>query len=128
MRLSETKTCKAPNCHGAYHAKGFCKSHYMRRYINPKAALYPVGEQSGSNRHMGYKPRGLPPTKSPSLLDIAWAAGIVEGEGSFGGKKRSTVTVQVCQKEPEILHKLRDFFVLYPSHLKNRLNSTFFCS
>lgn len=51
----------------------------------------------------------LAPTEHPTLLDIAWAAGIYEGEGcvtrhKYGGG------VRVGQKEPWILHRLRALF------------------
>lgn len=56
--------------------------------------------------------KGLDATKVPTVLDIAWAAGIYEGEGSCiatGHQKRS-FNVQVSQKDPELLYRLRDLF------------------
>jgi hypothetical protein len=56
-------------------------------------------------------------TKSPSTLDVAWAAGLFEGEGTTcfniikGPKKnRGTETAAVYQKDPFILHKLVELF------------------
>lgn len=55
---------------------------------------------------------GLEPVKKPTELDIAWAAGIYEGEGSCNTptKHKSAFTVQITQKDPEFLYKLRDLF------------------
>lgn len=45
----------------------------------------------------------------PILRDIAWAAGIYEGEGSAIGRDNTTY-VQVAQKDPWLLHKMKGFF------------------
>lgn len=53
----------------------------------------------------------LEPTKVPSALDVAWAAGIYEGEGccqDYHTRKR--VTARVTQKDPELLYSLRELF------------------
>jgi hypothetical protein len=52
----------------------------------------------------------LNPTKVPTAIDIAWAAGIYEGEGHLRQQRYGAATAQVTQKEPEILYKLRDWF------------------
>ncbi len=54
-------------------------------------------------------------TKTPSAIDIAWAAGIYEGEGTcrLSGKKGKLgrgLSVSVPQKDPELLYRLRDWF------------------
>lgn len=51
----------------------------------------------------------LAPTKHPTMLDIAWAAGIVEGEGCFSSSS-GTIRISVCQKDKYILSKLKDLF------------------
>jgi hypothetical protein len=56
-----------------------------------------------------YKPE-LEATKIPTALEIAWSAGVFEGEGHYNGRYGNRVTVVVTQKEPEILFKLRDWF------------------
>jgi hypothetical protein len=56
------------------------------------------------------KPELLEPTKIPTNIDIAWAAGIWEGEGSMAADSRTRATVVVTQKDPEILYRLRDWF------------------
>ena len=51
------------------------------------------------------------PVQRPTLLDIAWAAGIYEGEGtcSVGGGGKS-FSVAVTQKDPELLRRLCRLF------------------
>lgn len=54
----------------------------------------------------------LDATKVPSTIDIAWSAGIYEGEGScrLCGKTKRGFMVSVAQKDPELLYRLRDWF------------------
>jgi hypothetical protein len=54
----------------------------------------------------------LEPTKVPTAIDIAWAAGIFEGEGSCvaSGHEKKSFSVTVSQKDPELLYRLRDMF------------------
>lgn len=54
----------------------------------------------------------LPPSKHPTSIDIAWAAGIYEGEGSCQNRYGTSGTshVRVFQKDAWLLHKLRDLF------------------
>ncbi len=53
------------------------------------------------------------PTKSPTMIDIAWAAGLYEGEGHCGftskGTKGSAKAV-ISQKDPWVLEKMRPMF------------------
>lgn len=51
----------------------------------------------------------LQPTLRPTLVDIAWAAGVYEGEGSTDYHSRAT-RVTVTQKDGWILHKFRALF------------------
>jgi hypothetical protein len=55
---------------------------------------------------------GLQPRLTPSDLDIAWAAGVYEGEGSCskGGHGKRSFVLSVAQKDPEVLYRLRDLF------------------
>src|ERR1700677_4668129 len=55
---------------------------------------------------------GLEAIKVPTAIDIAWAAGIYEGEGSCSIKTGSagSYSIRVSQKDPELLYRLRDFF------------------
>lgn len=58
--------------------------------------------------------QGLEPTRKPTAIEIAWAAGIYEGEGSCligGGTGESkSFAAQVSQKGPELLYRLREMF------------------
>lgn len=53
-------------------------------------------------------------SRSPSTHDIAWAAGIYEGEGTCGAHRTSSRSVRfhasVSQKNPEILLRLKALF------------------
>lgn len=48
------------------------------------------------------------PTREPSDVDIAWMAGLFEGEGTCRGTKGRTI-VCIFQKDPEILFRCREF-------------------
>lgn len=54
----------------------------------------------------------LDAVKAPSAFDIAWAAGVFEGEGTVRNCGRGKRSLAVCipQKDPEILYWLRDWF------------------
>jgi len=56
----------------------------------------------------------LDPTKLPTAIDIAWSAGIYEGEGTVRmcGKKSKPqgLMAAVVQKDPELLYRLREWF------------------
>jgi hypothetical protein len=54
----------------------------------------------------------LDATKVPSTLDIAFAAGFYEGEGTcrMSGHNKRGFMLSVTQKDPEVLHWLRDWF------------------
>ena len=52
----------------------------------------------------------LRPTIRPTLHDIAWAAGIYEGEGSVARLRKNGIQVQVGQKESWLCDRLRDRF------------------
>lgn len=54
----------------------------------------------------------LDATTVPTELDIAWAAGIYEGEGCcrLAGKTKRGLMVQIVQKDHELLYWLRDWF------------------
>jgi len=54
----------------------------------------------------------LDATKVPTGVDIAWAAGVYEGEGNIRlcGRGKRSLAATVVQKDPEILYRLRDWF------------------
>jgi hypothetical protein len=51
----------------------------------------------------------LKATKSPIMLDIAWAAGIVEGEGNFN-RGDTTERINVTQKDKWLLYRFQELF------------------
>jgi hypothetical protein len=51
----------------------------------------------------------LEPTRIPTEIDIAWAAGFLEGDGYFG-RNLTTSTVEATQKEIEPLKQLQELF------------------
>lgn len=56
--------------------------------------------------------QGIDPIRYATDLEVAWAAGIFEGEGSCSrsGSNKKSFVVSVTQKDPELLYRLRDLF------------------
>ena len=61
-------------------------------------------------RQTGYCRPGLEAKGHPTLLDIAWAAGIYEGEGSVYSGHKNSESLLVVQKDTWILYKLQYLF------------------
>lgn len=57
---------------------------------------------------LGWADPRTAPTLHPTMLEIAWAAGIFEGEGS--SNRGSTEMVRVGQKDKWLVERLRDLF------------------
>lgn len=57
---------------------------------------------------------GLDAVRRPTAIEIAWAAGIYEGEGScitnHNGTGSISFVVSVNQKDPELLYRMREMF------------------
>ncbi len=55
---------------------------------------------------------GFDATKKPTAIDVAWAAGIYEGEGSCckAGHNGKSFNVLISQKDPELLYRLKELF------------------
>lgn len=84
--------CKLPDCQTAHHAKGWCRKHYRRwKRTGSTDRIYPDLVRDASVR--------------PSVNDIHWAAGFIEGEGSF-----TSARVQVGQKDRSLLLRLQRLF------------------
>lgn len=109
--------------------RGLCKSHYqkLRRAVKRKATtwrkLQKAGLSFGKVSHVGrMKTYRVLPKESPTVLDIAWTAGIYEGEGSCTPTKRGSLVAKISQKQPWILRKLQRFFggsvYFYSGHKK----------
>lgn len=58
--------------------------------------------------------KGLDAVKRPTAIEVAWAAGIYEGEGccttNHNGTGSMSFAITVAQKDPELLYRLRDLF------------------
>ena len=96
------KYCSRESGEGYFHIGNFsghgplCSMHYQRlvawgRYDNPPHKAH------------------LKPTESPTIPNIHWAAGFLEGEGSFN-TAHGTLTVQAAQVNREPLSRLREMF------------------
>jgi hypothetical protein len=111
--------CSANNCQKSAHARTFCHTHYCRwcRHGDPgivgRGGAKPGVPHSWSRRGVENKntARGC---ANPPLRDIAWAAGFLEGEGSFT-KRGSSLTVTAGQVNEE---PLRRIFALFGGSLK----------
>ena len=59
----------------------------------------------------GYLKPGYEATVHPKLVDIGWAAGIFEGEGSVGTSgPRKGQALTISQKDPWVLHRIKELF------------------
>ena len=75
-----------------------------RTCSNRARCLGKIGSQGQTKPH-------LLPIKHPSVSDIAWAAGIYEGEGSISKRTaKGGGVISVPQKDRWILDKLRNLF------------------
>lgn len=64
-----------------------------------------------SSKPGNWQKSGLEPKGHPTLLDIAWAAGIYEGEGCcHNGYKNHYYGVSISQKDWWLLEKLQSLF------------------
>lgn len=71
-----------------------------------------LGHRSRMSRVLRARPR-LAATKSPTNLEIAWAAGLYEGEGtavSTAGRYHNGTAASVSQKDQWVLYRLQELF------------------
>jgi|SRR5579872_1287618 len=70
------------------------------------------------------KSKAIPATTSPTIRDIAWAAGFLEGEGYFGLHTGLWISerIQARQNDPECLDRLQTIFGGYRSKITQRCN------
>lgn len=64
---------------------------------------------------------GNPATQVPTIRDLEWAAGFLEGEGCFSS--RNSEKVQVAQVSSEPLSRLKKIFGGHINYLPGRGNS-----
>ena len=100
-----TKIC--PSCGGSFEVGGRDGS-ISKAYCSKACVL--LGKQS---RNYGWRKKSLDATEVPTELDIAWAAGIFEGEGWLTKLKAHTELVAVGQmidKSDWLLTRLKALF------------------
>ncbi len=59
--------------------------------------------------NLGYMKPGLEAVEHPTSIEIAWATGLYEGEGSCGNAS-GTAGVAICQKDHWILYRMKTLF------------------
>lgn len=66
----------------------------------------------GFQKKFGWDGQSLDASKIPSREDVIFSAGFYEGEGYCGrvSAARNGIAMHVGQKDPEILHRLRDWW------------------
>ena len=102
----KTKHCSVQKCKAEIFARGWCQRHYTRWYRH--GDLTKVKMPPGSPP--GWEAKTTPKaSKSSSIADIHWAAGFLEGEGSFI-KNPNNQTISVAQVQLEPLTRLQAFF------------------
>ena len=85
--------------------QNYCKT-CQRDYNRERDAALRAGEWIPGSRFRPRRSTADAATESPSVADIAWAAGFVEGEGTFA--KRCCVTAAQVNEEP--LLRLKKLF------------------
>ena len=79
----------------------FCRGHNFRTATH-RAKV--------SRTHRGKTLTNDAATVSPSIMDVAWAAGFLEGEGSFFAQAGKWAQVSATQVQREPLDRLASFF------------------
>ena len=103
-RATRHKTCET--CGSQFYQQDLTKLR-RQRFCSKKCSR---AWQTKTGVHTGREWKTTPQaTESPSVVDLAWAAGIYEGEGSCHSDKR-TSTVAVAQKDTWLLFRLKAMF------------------
>lgn len=93
--------CSVPGCETGVTSRGMCIKHYAR---------WMRTGTTDARGGLGYEgPFTAKATCSPTTAQIAWAAGFIEGEGSFACNARTTV-ISVSQVNREPLDRLLAWF------------------
>ena len=88
-------TCSVPSCPRPVLARTWCGMHYQRwtKYGDPLAAT--------PRRTWGWEHKStVHASTKPSQRDLAWAAGFLEGEGSFGWNSGGKIGAVQINQEP----------------------------
>lgn len=108
MSLGQQRTCTVDDCAGKLYAKDFCRKHYQR---------------FRRNGTLDIKRRN--PILSISEAEIAWLAGLLEGEGSFFmsrfGEYQYPMIV-VSMTDQDVIERVARIFgtAIYPQKLDKR--------
>lgn len=95
------KKCAVSDCNHPSRCRGWCDKHYRRWQKHGSAlTVLPRGNKWGQSKVTVPKAE-----KTPSVKDLHWAAGFMEGEGSF-----SCHNVSAGQKQREPLTRLKKWF------------------
>ena len=102
MRVVYCEYCRAELKQPAWRNPKFCGHGCVMVAINKK---YKFGNRRNSKAT-------TPAASQPSLQDIAWAAGIYEGEGHarFTGTLSNSTRVCVAQKDDWLLRRMQELF------------------
>lgn len=102
--------CSVPGCRGPNMARGLCSTHRYRNihHGSPRSDI-PIGGFSHLGRQAKKVRRAI---RKPTIHEVYWAAGFLDGEGSFGisPPPRQSQRVTGTQKSPELLIKLQEIF------------------
>lgn len=97
--------CKVEGCHRQCHGRMWCQMHYQRwwKYDDPLFVHKPGRKLGAGNKNT------LLAMARPSLRDLAWVAGFLEGEGSFG-RHRGCERVAAKQVNREPIDRMLSLF------------------
>lgn len=97
------RTCSIPGCGRKHYAKGWCAVHWHRDWNGKLDPDTPIRKHGGL---MGQEWADTPRASiRPTVRDLAWAAGFLDGEGHFDRQ-----TCSGAQKHPELLERLVRLF------------------
>lgn len=89
------KTCDEDGCSSPFYARNKCNKHYKRlryRELHPDMKKPEEGTLPKWNLH-----------------DVTWLAGIIEGEG-YIGPRRKGLTIVVSMTDEDVIHKIHSLF------------------
>lgn len=105
--------CNLQDCDEKHFGNGYCSTHNERwkRGDRGERLERPIGADRRGGRPYGFVSTAQTASESPSLKEIHWLTGLLEGEGSFTkGQKMTSATVTVSMTDKEPLAKALKFF------------------
>ena len=97
--------CSVGGCEKKSRARGWCNTHYMR--------WHRTGDHTTVKNTLGFEhPTTKKASRSPTMRDIEWAAGFLEGEGCFTQSTKGCEVITAVQTVDNLhpLNKLLDLF------------------